>query len=79
MVSFLMIPLFIFETAVYDGRNKTWRTLNINTGTVYTMDYGSQEAALNAIENGVNRAGMTVKRVRLSDIPSLLMMAGFAD
>ena len=52
--------------AVYCGSMKEWRILNINTGTVYSSNFPTKEAAEAAIEDGQIRGGLTVKRVTLN-------------
>lgn len=63
---------FIYETAVYCGRTKVWRVLNLNTGTVYSAEYPTQLAALESIEDGTLRATAVVHRVVLKDIVTTL-------
>lgn len=53
----------IYETTVYDGSSKEWRILNINSGTVYSMRYDSEEEASAAIKHEQVRGDRLVKRV----------------
>lgn len=53
----------IYETAVYDGRTKEWRILNLNTGTVYAGTDDTEYKALKSIKNGERRAGKVVQRI----------------
>lgn len=64
--------IYIYETVVYCGRLKEWRIWNITTATVYSSSFETQEAAYEAIEDGVVRAGAVVKRVRREDIIEML-------
>ena len=64
----LRLANYIYETAVYCGSQKEWRILNLNSGTIYSMAYESEELALNAIEDGEKRAGHIVKRISLQEI-----------
>jgi hypothetical protein len=59
---------YIYETAIYDGRWKHWRILNLNTLSAYSTEFESEDAALAAIEDGQKRAGKIVKRVRARDL-----------
>lgn len=59
---------FIYEMAVYCGRTKVWRVLNINTGTVYSSEFGTIGEANASIEDGEPRAGLIVKRVTLNEV-----------
>ncbi len=67
----------IYETATYCGRLKEWRILNINTGTVYSSHFNTEEGAYHAIEDGVERAGAVVKRVKREEIIKVLESALF--
>lgn len=59
----------IIETAVYDGRLKEWRVLNLYSGSVYSMRFDTQEEALASIEDGAERLpGEFVKRMKLDDV-----------
>jgi hypothetical protein len=58
----------IFETAIFDGRSKEWRILNLNTASIYTMSYDTEEEALAAIEDGELRGAYTVRRIRWCDV-----------
>ena len=58
----------IIETAIYDGRLKEHRVLNLSTGSVYSMWFDSEDDALASIEDGEERVGHKVKRIKLSDI-----------
>ena len=62
----------IYETVVYCGRLKEWRIWNITTATVYSSSFETQDAAYDAIEDGVERSGHVVKRVRREDIIEIL-------
>jgi hypothetical protein len=62
----------IHETVVYDGRDKTHRILNLTTGTVYTTEFPTKEAADAAIEHGQTRDGRTVVRHQLPAVAGLL-------
>lgn len=53
---------YLPETTVYDGRYKVWRVLNLNSGTVYSNDHESKEAAAASIEHNTFRAGYIVRR-----------------
>jgi hypothetical protein len=59
---------FIYETVVYCGRTKVWRVLNLNTGTVYSLDYEEKQQAIDSIEDGKERAGYIVKYIELFDL-----------
>lgn len=63
---------FIYETAVYDGRTKEWRILNLSTGTVYSGSFDDRNKALAAIEDGASRADKVVKRITLEEIVARL-------
>jgi hypothetical protein len=65
---------YIYETAIYDGRYKHWRILNLSTGSAYASEFESEADALAAIEDMKPRAGKIVKRVVLKDIPFVLQM-----
>jgi hypothetical protein len=62
----------IHEVPVYDGKTKVWRILNISTGTIYSGDDPTEEAALRAIEDGKQRAGATVRAWRLEVLQAVL-------
>jgi hypothetical protein len=67
----------IFEMVVYCGALKEWRILNITTGSLYSMSYGSQEEAEAGIKSGENRANKgekpeIVKRICIGTLRSLL-------
>jgi len=62
----------IYETAVYCGRLKEWRVLNLNTDTIYTRGYDSEELALDSIDSGEIRSGKIVKRLSLREIFELV-------
>lgn len=62
----------IFETAVYCGRLKEWRILNLNTATVYSGKYESEAEAMADIKDGEVRGDRTVKKVWLAQIALLL-------
>jgi hypothetical protein len=64
----------IYETAVYCGSLKVWRIFHLLSGTLYSSDFETEEAALATIEDGEERAGKIVKRVRLRDISNLLKL-----
>lgn len=55
----------IIETVVYCGRLKVFRVLNLNTGTVYSVDYDTHLLAQDSIEHGSIRDGQVVKYVSL--------------
>lgn len=55
----------ILETVVYDGSQKVWRILNLNTGTVYSSEFAEQVKAIDAIEHGKIRGGRKVQYVSL--------------
>jgi hypothetical protein len=59
---------FIFEMAIYCGRMKEWRILNITTGSVYSMSYDTEADASKNIEDGKVRAGCRVVRVTRADV-----------
>lgn len=42
----------IIEVPVYCGARKVWRTLNLNTGTVYGTEHPTEQDAYNAIPRG---------------------------
>lgn len=63
---------FIYETVVYCGRTKVFRVLNLNTGTVYCLEYETLEEAEATIEDGVERAGCIVKYIKLFDLRAKL-------
>lgn len=63
----------IYEMPVYDGRTKKWRILNLTTGTVYSSDFTTHDAAYTAIEVDARRAGAIVKRVSRDVILSYLL------
>ena len=62
----------IYETVVYCGRMKEFRTLNLTTGTVYSMSYPDFESANKAIEDGETRVGKRVTRVLVEDVGKIL-------
>ena len=57
----------ILETVVYCGREKKWRILNLNTGTVYAKEFEKHEMvkAIDSIEHGTLRGGLLVQYVSL--------------
>lgn len=55
----------ILETVVFDGSQKVWRILNLNTGTVYASEFDEQVKAIDAIEHGQIRDGQKVQYVSL--------------
>jgi hypothetical protein len=61
----------IVEVAVYDGRYKTWRILNVTTGSVYASDFATKDVANTAIEHGTERAGYVVRRITLGQIQAI--------
>jgi hypothetical protein len=63
---------FIYETIVYDGRDKSFRILNVSTGTVYSTEFKTLEEAVAAVDDGKERAGKTVKLLPLADLRVLL-------
>ena len=65
----------IYEMPVYCGKLKEWRILNLLTGTVYSSDFPSEDAAFNAIEDGQVRAEYTVKAIRLRQARQALLDA----
>lgn len=68
---------YIFEMPVYCGDRKTWRVLNLNTGTVYCLDYDTEQEALDSINHGtIGRAGQTVCRVRMKSLRHYLADPG---
>jgi len=62
----------IYETAVYCGRLKEWRVLNLNTGTIYSMRYETEDEALASIDHGKKRVEMRVCRMILFDILNII-------
>ena len=56
---------FIYETVVYCGRTKIWRVLNLNTMSIYSMDYETEQEAIDSIEDGKQRSDKTVKYIDL--------------
>lgn len=58
----------IYEVAVFDGRMKDWRVLNLTTGTIYSPRYVTEAEANEAINDGEVRAGATVKRIDRKEI-----------
>ena len=69
---------FIYETVVYCGARKVFRILNLMSGTIYSMDFETQEEAFAAAlkEDGKERAGKIVKVVRLPQIVEALLNEG---
>ena len=63
---------FIYEMPVYCGAMKVWRILNLNTGTVYSMDYETLEACKKEIKVGEVRGGAVVKMVDVHDVARVL-------
>lgn len=63
---------FIYEMPVYCGRQKEWRILNLNTGTVYSNSYETEEEAINSIKIGEERAGSKVVALELFDVKEIL-------
>jgi hypothetical protein len=55
----------ILETVVFDGVQKKWRILNLNTGSVYASEFYEQVQAIDAIEHGQIRDGQKVQYVSL--------------
>lgn len=70
---------YIYEMAVYCGAMKVWRVLNLNTGTIYSVDHETRELAEASIEDGKPRAGLTVKRVTLEQVIEGLAGLGESD
>ena len=69
----LEIPVnTIYETAVYCGRTKVWRILNLNTGTIYVEEFKTNALALAAIEDGTVRGASVVQMIPLVDIVKTL-------
>ncbi len=62
----------IHEVAVMDGAIKIWRILNLNSGTLYSRPYDSQEEADIAIASETTRDGLPVKRESLPGIVAAL-------
>lgn len=63
---------FIYEMPVYCGKQKEWRILNLNTGTVYSCAYETEEAAANSIENGKQRCGSLVVALEVFEVRRML-------
>lgn len=59
---------FIYETIVYCGRLKMFRILNLNSGTIYSMEYETEGEARNNIIDGEIRLGKPVKFIALSTL-----------
>ena len=62
----------IHETPVYCGAMKVWRILNVNSGTLYSMEYDTEEQALNGIKAGEVRNNKTVKLWSILDVAGVL-------
>lgn len=62
----------VYETAVYDGQTKSWRILNICTGTVYASHFKTKEDAEANImldsEKGVSPSSHVVYLVPISEV-----------
>lgn len=63
---------FIYEMPVYCGRQKEWRVLNLNTGTVYSISYETEEEAANSIKNGEKRGDHSVFALGLFEVRKVL-------
>jgi hypothetical protein len=63
---------FIYEIPVYCGRQKHWRVLNLNSGTVYSTDYQTEEEALGSIEAGSEGSGKTVVALGVFEVRRML-------
>lgn len=61
----------ITETVVFDGAQKTFRILNLSTGTVYAGHFKSRYDAGAAIEHNKARAGSLVKRTSTEVLQTL--------
>ncbi len=59
---------FIYETLVYCGRLKVWRILNLNSATVYSMEYETEELARADIKDGEKRGDRIVKYINLFEL-----------
>ena len=66
----------IYEVVVFDGAIKTFRILNLTTGTVYSMNFDTFEDADKAIERGEVRGECFVQAVDIQDIQTLLVKEG---
>jgi hypothetical protein len=58
----------IIEVTVYDGALKVWRILNLNTGSIYSMRYETEEIARDSIEEGDIRGGKIVVGCTFRDL-----------
>jgi hypothetical protein len=67
----------IYEVPVYCGRLKEWRVLNINTGTVYSCAFKTEEKAFRSIQDGGERGGKIVRRLALETLRYLLEVSGY--
>ena len=62
----------IYEMPVYCGRLKEWRILNLNTGTIYSMSYETEENAKKDISVGEIRGNRPVVAVSLEQVVSCI-------
>jgi hypothetical protein len=60
----------IYETAIYC--DKEWRILNLNTGTIYSQLFETEQQALNNIRHNEKRDDHYVFRISLRDICNYL-------
>lgn len=64
----------IYECPVYDGRTKEWRILNLNSGTVYSSEFNTEEEASLAINEGVFRSKKSAQVVQKTTIKELRLL-----
>ena len=72
IVEYNMKTKFTYEMPVFCGRQKEWRVLNLNTGTVYSTSYETEKEAINSIKIGEERAGGKVVALELFDVREVL-------
>ena len=63
---------FIYEIPVYCGSQKHWRVLNLNSGTVYSSNYQTEQEAIASIEAGSERSGKTVVALSVPEVRRIL-------
>ena len=69
----------IYEVPVYCGSQKVWRILNLNTGTIYSMDYDTEEQAFANIEEGEQRGDHIVRGLHLIDVHNAVVLDAYCD
>ncbi len=65
----------VYEMPIYCGRTKVWRVLNLNTGTIYSMDFPTIEKAIKSIKSSKND---TYKRIKV-EVDEIVDKLNFKD